>query len=101
MVQRGQQKGWDVVGSVQAWQGVTTRHVQWRRAQVGDDAQIREGFVVQDRSAQVFQRSGGKWTWRGCVTMEIVEITAVGSMVAGEGGRSWEVFCNDGGGRGS
>ena len=59
MVQRGQQKGWDVVGSVQAWQGVTTRHVQWRRAQVGDDAQTRERIVSQDRSAQVFQRSGG------------------------------------------
>ena len=62
---------------VQVWQDVTTRHIQWRRAKVGDDAQVRERTVVQDRSAQVFQRSGGR-TWRGCVTIEIGEITEVG-----------------------
>ena len=44
---------------MQVWQGVTTKHVQRRRAQVGDDAQVRERIVVQDRSAQVFQRWGG------------------------------------------
>ena len=32
--------------------------------------------------------------------MGIVVITAVGLMVAGEGNRSREVFCNDGGGGG-
>ena len=72
MVQRGQQKDWNVVGSVQAWQGVTTRHVQWRRAQVGDNAQIRDRFVVQDRSARVFQRSGKNGRGEGASRWELL-----------------------------
>ena len=61
----------------QVWQDVTTRHDQWRRAQVGDNTGVKDGNVVQDQSAQVFQRPGGG-TRRGCVAIEIDEITEVG-----------------------